>query len=307
MTLQQLEYIIALDMYGSFTDAAQSCGVTQSTLSLMVKRLEEELDTTIFLRDSHPIKPTETGRRIIDEARLVLYHAGQISELTRSEKELVSGKLRVGMISTVSPVLMPAFFRFFSQKYPDVRLQAYEMISDTIKEKLYRAEIDMGIMSAPLNDDNFLEVPLYHEKFFAYVSPKEQYSDDVIERDILTSKRIWIMGQGVQLYDSSMLKAGETFTYNRMYEGGRVFTLIKITNEIGGYTIVPELHIPLIKEDQKQCLRPIVNPEVSRKIILVIRRDYVHEHMMNAVIEAVKSVVPPHCYESIIKSDYVRL
>ena len=307
MTLQQLEYIIALDMYGSFTDAAQSCGVTQSTLSLMVKRLEEELDTTIFLRDSHPIKPTETGRRIIDEARLVLYHAGQISELTRSEKELVSGKLRVGMISTVSPVLMPAFFRFFSQKYPDVRLQAYEMISDTIKEKLYRAEIDMGIMSAPLNDDNFLEVPLYHEKFFAYVSPKEQYSDDVIERDILTSKRIWIMGQGVQLYDSSMLKAGETFTYNRMYEGGRVLTLIKITNEIGGYTIVPELHIPLIKEDQKQCLRPIVNPEVSRKIILVIRRDYVHEHMMNAVIEAVKSVVPPHCYESIIKSDYVRL
>lgn len=307
MTLQQLEYIIALDMYGSFTDAAQSCGVTQSTLSLMVKRLEEELDTTIFLRDSHPIKPTETGRRIIDEARLVLYHAGQISELTRSEKELVSGKLRVGMISTVSPVLMPAFFRFFSQKYPDVRLQAYEMISDTIKEKLYRAEIDMGIMSAPLNDDNFLEVPLYHEKFFAYVSPKEQYSDDVIERDILTSKRIWIMGQGVQLYDSSMLKAGETFTYNRMYEGGRVFTLIKITNEIGGYTIVPELHIPLIKEDQKQCLRHIVNPEVSRKIILVIRRDYVHEHMMNAVIEAVKSVVPPHCYESIIKSDYVRL
>ena len=307
MTLQQLEYIIALEMYGSFTEAAGTCGVTQSTLSLMVKRLEEELDTTIFLRDSHPVKPTETGRRIIDEARQVLYHVKQISELTRSEKELVSGKLRLGMISTVSPVLMPAFFKFFSDKYPDVRLQAYEMISATIKEKLHRAEIDMGIMSAPLDDDNFLEVPLYHERFYAYVSPKEDFSDDTIERGVLATKRIWIMREGVQLYDRSMLKPGETFTYDRMYEGGRVGTLIKIADEIGGYTIVPELHIPHIKEEQKRCLRPIVHPEGSRKIILVIRRDYVHEHMMNAVIEAVKSIVPPHCYESVIKSDFIRL
>lgn len=307
MTLQQLEYIIALDLYGSFTEAAESCGVTQSTLSLMVKRLEEELDTTLFLRDTHPVKPTESGRRVIDEARLVLYHVKQISEMTRSEKELMSGKLRLGMISTVSPVLMPAFFSFFSEKYPDVRLQAYEMISATIKEKLHRTEIDMGIMSAPLNDDKFLEVPLYHERFFAYVSPKEDFSDNEIERSTLATKRIWIMKEGVQQYDRSMLKPGESFNYDRMYEGGRVGTLIKIANDIGGYTIVPELHIPLIQEDQKHCLRPIVNPEALRKIILVIRRDYVHERMMNAVIEAVKSAVPPRFHESIIKSDYVRL
>lgn len=307
MTLQQLEYIIALDMYGSFTDAAESCGVTQSTLSLMVKRLEEELDTTLFLRDAHPVRPTETGRRVIEEARMVIYHSEQIAELTRTEKELVSGKLRLGMISTVSPVLMPVFFSFFSKRYPDVRLQAYEMISATIKEKLHRAEIDMGIMSVPLSDDSFLEVPLYHERFFAYASPKEDYSGDVIERDFLADKRIWIMRDGVQLYDRSMLKTGEPFNYDRMYEGGRVGTLIKIADEIGGYTIVPELHIPLIQESRRNSLRPIVNPEVSRKIILVIRRDYVHERMMNAVIEAVKSVVPPRFYENIIKSDYVRL
>ena len=110
----------------------------------------------------------------------------------------------------------------------------------------------MGIMSAPLNDDEFLEIPLYHEKYYAYVSPKENYKDDVITRDTLANKRLWIMKEGVQLYDRSMLKKGETFKYDRMYEGGRVGTLIKITNDIGGFTIVPELHIPLIMEIQKK-------------------------------------------------------
>ena len=307
MTLQQLEYVVALDMYGSFTEAAESCGVTQSTLSLMIKKLEEELDATLFVRDTHPVRPTETGRKIIDKARMVLYHAGQIPEFTRSEKELVSGRLRLAMISTVSPVLMPGLFKYFDDRYPDVKLQAFEMISATIKDKLHKAEIDMGIMSAPLNDDEFLEIPLYHEKYFAYVSPKENYKDDVITRDSLANKRLWVMKEGVQLYDRSMLKQGEVFKYDRMYEGGRVGTLIKITNDIGGFTIVPELHIPLILESQKKNLRPIINPEGSRKIILVIRRDYIHERMMNVIIKAIKTIIPPSLFENTIKPDYIRL
>ena len=141
MTLQQLEYVVALDMYGSFTEAAESCKVTQSTLSLMIKKLEEELDATLFVRDTHPVKPTEIGGKIIDKARMVLYHAGQISEFTRSEKELVSGRLRLAMISTVSPVLMPGLFKFFADRYPDVKLQAFEMISATIKDKLHRLRL----------------------------------------------------------------------------------------------------------------------------------------------------------------------
>ena len=307
MTLQQLEYVNALDKYGSFTSAAESCGVTQSTMSLMVKKLEEELDATLFVRNVHPLKPTETGKRVIEEARQILYHVGQIAELTRTEKQLVSGNLKVAMISTVAPVLMPGMFSYIAVKYPSVKLQAYEMITPTILEQLKKAQIDMGIMSAPLGNPEYLEIPLYHEKFYAYVSPKEDFTGDVIDRKTLAEKRIWIMRDGVQQYDRSMLQPGESFTYDRMYEGGRVGTLIQIANEIGGYTIVPELHIPLIKEELKGCLKPIVNPEASRTIILAIRRDYVHERMMNVIIESLKSIIPTGFLEGTIKTDYLRL
>ena len=307
MTLQQLEYVNALDKYGFFTSAAESCGVTQSTMSLMVKKLEEELDATLFVRNVHPLKTTETGKRVIEEARQILYHVGQIAELTRTEKQLVSGNLKVAMISTVAPVLMPGMFSYIAVKYPSVKLQAYEMITPTILEQLKKAQIDMGIMSAPLGNPDYLEIPLYHEKFYAYVSPKEDFTGDVMDRKTLADKRIWIMRDGVQQYDRSMLQPGESFTYDRMYEGGRVGTLIQIANEIGGYTIVPELHIPLIKDELKGCLKPIVNPEASRTIILVIRRDYVHERMMNVIIESLKSIIPTGFLESMIKTDYLRL
>ena len=103
MTLQQLRYIIAIDEYRHFGKAAEACGLTQSTLSLMVKKIEEELDVRIFDRESHPIAPTEIGRKIIDQAKIVIYHVNQIKEMTSSEKDLLSGRLKIALISTVSP------------------------------------------------------------------------------------------------------------------------------------------------------------------------------------------------------------
>ena len=173
MTLQQLEYIIAIENYGYFVEAAEACGVTQSTMSLMVKKLEEELDVRIFNRDTHPVSVTEIGRKVIDEAKLVVYHAKQLTELTRSEKELCSGDLNVAMITSVVPVLMAGMFKFMKLHYPDLRLQMEEMMTSTILAKLKKAEVDMGILTSPINDPDLLEIPLYHERFFAYVSPED--------------------------------------------------------------------------------------------------------------------------------------
>ena len=121
MTLQQLRYIIAIDQYRHFGKAAEACGLTQSTLSLMVKKMEEELDAQIFNRDAHPVAPTEIGRKVIDQARIVLYNVEQIAEMTRSEKETLSGPLKIALISTVSPVLVPGLFNYFRTQYPSDR------------------------------------------------------------------------------------------------------------------------------------------------------------------------------------------
>ena len=142
MTLQQLRYIIAINDYRHFGKAAEACGLTQSTLSLMVKKLEEELDVRIFDREAHPVKPTEIGRKIIDQAKVVVYHVNQIEEMTRSEMELLTGHVKIALISTVSPVLVPGMFKFFGSNYPNISLQTEETLTDTIKEKLRKADVD---------------------------------------------------------------------------------------------------------------------------------------------------------------------
>ncbi|MCQ2140647.1 MAG: LysR family transcriptional regulator [Bacteroidales bacterium] len=302
MTLQQLEYIEAVDEYGHFGKAAEACGVTQPTLSLMIKKLEDELDVIIFDRDSHPVVPTQMGRRIIDKAKVVLFNASQMVEMTKNEKQLCSGEVRIAMISTVSAVLVPGLFKFMCENYPSVQPLVQEMLSDSIVSKLKKAELDMGIMVSPVNDPDLLEIPLFHEKFLAYVSPTYPlYVKEALESTKLLNHPIWIMKDGLRQFDRSMLAPGERFSYDKMYEGGRAGTLIFIVNEIGGMTILPELHRNLILYSMQENLRPIVNPEVSRKISLVIRKDFVHERMLNIVIDAVKSIVPVQNQEEVIR------
>ena len=308
MTLQQLEYIIAIDNYGYFVEAAEACGVTQSTMSLMVKKLEEELDVRIFNRDTHPVSVTQIGRKLIDEAKLVVYHAKQLTELTRSEKELCCGNVNVAMITSVSPVMMAGMFKFMKLHYPDLRLQMEEMMTSSILDKLKKAEVDMGILTSPVNDPDLLEIPLYHERFVAYVSPEDaMMQQDSIEKDHVLDHPVWIMRDGVRLFDRSMLRPGEAFTYEKMYEGGRVGILIQIANENGGITIIPETHINFLTEPMRACLKPIVNPEPKRTICLAFRKDYIHEQIMNIVVKSIKTIIPFELWDETIKKEYLKL
>ena len=308
MTLQQLEYIIAIEDHGYFIEAAEACGVTQSTMSLMVKKLEEELDVRIFNRDTHPVSVTEIGRKVIDEARQVVYHSKQLVELTRSEKELSSGDLNIAMTTTVSPVLMAGMFKFMRLHYPTLRLRTEEMITSTILSKLKKAEIDMGILASSTNDPDLLEVPLYQERFYIYVSPNDtMMQEDCFEKDHVLDHPVWIMKDGVQLFERSMLRPGEVFTYEKMYEGGRVGVLIQIANENGGVTIIPETHIGFLSESMRKCLKPIVNPEPKRTICLAFRKDYIHERMMNIVVKTIKNIIPYEMWDDMIKTEYLKL
>ena len=308
MTLQQLEYIIAIEDHGYFVEAAEASGVTQSTMSLMVKKLEEELDVKIFNRETHPVSVTEIGRKVIDEARQVVYHSKQLVELTRSEKELSSGDLNIAMTTTVAPVLMAGMFKFTRLRYPKLRLRTEEMITSTILSKLKKAEADMGVLASSADDPDLLEVPLYHERFYAYVSPKDaMMKEESIEKNHVLDHPVWIMKDGVQLFDRSMLRPGEAFTYEKMYEGGRVGILIQIANENGGITIIPETHIRFLTESMQACLKPIVNPEPKRTICLAFRKDYIHERMMNIVVKTIKTIIPSEMWDETIRKDYLKL
>lgn len=307
MTLQQLRYIVAIDQYRHFGKAAEACGLTQSTLSLMVKKLEEELDTLLFDRDAHPVTPTEMGRKVIDQAKVTLYNVEQIVHLTQSEKASLSGPIRIALISTVAPVLIPGLFKYMGQNCPSLSLQAEEMLTQTIKDKLRKAEIDMGILAVPVQDPDLLEIPLYHENFFAYVSrDNPAYAQEAIQVRSLLGQSVWIIRGGLRQLNPSDLKDGQ-FTYEQFFEGGRVGILIQVVNDNGGITIVPQTHANLILYSQQDCLRPIVDPVPSRTLSLVIRKDYIHEAKVNAVVDAIKTIIPGGMLENSVRKGPIRL
>ena len=308
MNLQQLEYIVALDKYRHFQRAAESCGVSQPTLSALIQKLEEELDLTLFDRKSHPISTTDSGRAVIDQARVVLYHVAQLKEMTTKEKEMSTGTIRIGIIPTVAPYILPRLFKQMQQMFPQIELKAFELRTSVIIEQLRKAELDMAILATPLEQPDFLEIPLYYEKFAAYVSPSEKiYKKEEIAAQEMPTEHLWVLKEGHCMRNQVFNFCQTKSAYSTSYEAGSIDTLIKIVDENGGYTVIPELHLPLLHEAQQQHVRQLASPTPVREISLVIRQDYVRERLVNSVADAVKAIIPENMLDARLKKFAIKL
>ena len=308
MNLQQLEYIVALDKYRHFQRAAESCGVSQPTLSALIQKLEEELDLTLFDRKSHPISTTDSGRAVIDQARVVLYHVAQLKEMTTKEKEMNTGTIRIGIIPTVAPYILPRLFKQMQQMFPQIELKAFELRTSVIIEQLRKAELDMAILATPLEQPDFLEIPLYYEKFAAYVSPSEKiYKKEEIAAHEMPTEHLWVLKEGHCMRNQVFNFCQTKSAYSTSYEAGSIDTLIKIVDENGGYTVIPELHLPLLHEAQQQHVRRLASPTPVREISLVIRQDYVRERLVNSVADAVKAIIPENMLDARLKKFAIKL
>lgn len=294
MTLQQLEYIVAIDRYRHFAQAAQACGVTQSTLSALVHKLEEELDVVIFDRNAHPVIPTRAGEKVIAQAHVVLYNSQQLREMTLSERQRIEGDIRMAITPTIAPYILPKLFSFVTKNYPMVRVKAREFHREIVIEKLKKADIDMAIMSLAHNDADLLEIPLYHEKLVAYVSPRDPlYNLDEISSQELPANRLWALKHEICFQPQIPDFCNFENATNSTYESGCMPALVMIVDENGGFTVMPELHIPLLRDSMQRNIRPLVNPVPVRNVSLFVRKDYVREGLLNVIADGVKSIVPP--------------
>lgn len=293
MTLQQMEYIVAVDKYRHFAKAAESCGVSQSTLSALVQKLEYELEVTIFDRNSHPVKPTALGAEIISRAKTVLFNAAQVRELVSERKGESVGRVSLGIISTVAPYLLPGMFRYLSDNHPDIRLHVEETRVSALIGQLERGELDVALMATPLNNGELLEIPLYHERLMAYVSPESTFFNDVsLKTDSLPVESVWVLREGYCPERGVFPFCNRLNERSAIYEAGNVTTLVRIVDENGGYAIIPELHVPLLSDSQQSNVRELTDPEPMREISFVVHRNFVRERLLNILADAVRSVIP---------------
>ena len=295
MTLTQLEYIVALDTHRHFVLASEKCFVTQPTLSMQVQKLEEELGVKIFDRTKQPVMPTAMGERIIAQARLVLREAGRIHQLIDEEKDVMTGELRVGIIPTLAPYLLPPLFKRMREKYPQLNLIIRETITEEIVQELKQNRLDCGLVVTPLKDAAIKESVLFYEELFVYVSRKNALYD---KRYVLPSEidpdKLWLLEEGhcfrSQILNLCELRRSKDDHFR--YETGNIETLKRMVDKSDGLTILPELAVMEFNKNQLKLVKQIKEPRPAREVSLVTHRDHLKTKLIETLKAEVLQIVP---------------
>ena len=303
MNLQQLKYIVAVNRFRSFARAAEASNVTQPTLSAMIVKLEEELDLRIFERNNRSVTPTTAGEKIIRQAEKALLEVERIRAIVLEDKELIGGSFNLSVGPTIAPYILSKFIKHYREHYPSVALSIQELKANHMLDALLRGELDAGIAISGNERAGVFEIPLYTERFYVYLSESCWRKLPVFKPEHLEHESMWIMKDAQCLRESAFSFCKARTRGNRIYEAGTIDTLIRIVDENGGFTIIPEMHLPFLTESQRANVRSIEGDYLSqRRVSLYIKANYIRSRMLNTIADTLKSFMPKGMMsESIMK------
>jgi LysR family hydrogen peroxide-inducible transcriptional activator len=295
MTLVQYEYIVAVDDYRHFATAAEKCFVTQPTLSMQIQKLEDQLGILIFDRSKQPVVPTEVGAVIITQARLVLNEAGRIREIINDEKGILSGTLRIGILPTLSPYLLPLFIKDFIEKYPDLDVNVEEAVTEQIIGKLRKNQLDIGLFVTPSGVNGLHEQPIFNEEFVAYVGKEHALSKvETIDPFLLNVEDVWVLNEGHCFRNQvlNICQPSESSAMQFKFQSGSLEALKKIVDRHGGITLLPELATIDMSELEQENLRWFKEPKPVREVSLVTHRSFLKRKMTEALFNEIMVSIP---------------
>lgn len=294
MTLVQLEYVLAVAEYQNFTLAADKSFVTQPTLSMQIQKLEKELDIEIFDRSSHPIKLTQIGEKVVEQAKAILKESNKMTQLVYEEKGLMEGEFVIGVIPTILPTLVPLFYRNFKEKHPKTNLIIKELQTNEIIEGLNDGSIDFGLVVTPLHIDQIIEKNLYYEPMVAYIPPSHPlHSKKKISPEDLNIEDILLLKEGhcfrnnvVNLCEAARLKSQRI-----KLDSGSLDTLVKLANEGYGFTLLPAMHAEDLPNEQKKNIRQFEDPIPIREVSLIFHQSNLRKSFEESLISSIQSVM----------------
>ena len=295
MTLQQLEYIVAVYRTRHFVKAAEACGVTQPTLSAMIQKLEAELDVKLFERSSQQVMPTAIGKVVVEQAWKVLNRARKIKDIVAEEKKALTGTFRLGILPTIAPYLLPRFFPRLMRENSSLEIRVVEMKTSDIRRAIDRGEIDAAVMVDTGDLDDYALTTLFYEQFLAYVSPSDQLSaKKSIKTSDLSNELLWLLDEGHcfrdQLVKYCQLKAAKTS--QSAYSLGSIETFMRIVENGQGMTFIPELATMQLTPTQKELVRPFAIPIPTREVVMATSKAFVRQSLLNMIVGQIRKSVP---------------
>lgn len=295
MTLQQMEYIVAVYRLRHFAKAAEQCGVTQPTLSAMLQKLEKELGTKIFERSSQQVTPTAIGKLIVEQAREVLTRANRIKDIVEEQRHSLSGTFRIGILPTIAPYLLPRFFTKMEKENPSTDFQILEMKTAEITKAMQHGEINAAIAVRLDELDTFNQTTLFYEQFIAYVAKNDAlFANKNIKTSDLSNEFLWLLDEGHcfrdQLVKFCNLKSATES--KSKYSLGSIETFMRMVESGQGVTFIPELALSQLSASQSELVRPFALPIPVREVVLLTPKDFVRQSIAEVIVKSVKENVP---------------
>lgn len=295
MTITQLSYVLAVAEHQNFTKAAEKCFVTQPTLSMQIQKLEDQLDILIFDRSKKPIELTEVGKKIVSQAKNIVNESHRIQDIVDQQKGFIGGEFKLGIIPTVMPTLLPMFLKNFIKKYPKVKLKIEELTTDEIITRINDGHLDAAIAATPLENDTIKERVLYFEPFMAYIPQNHRLnSKKTISTDDLDIEDMLLLEDGHCFRDGVINLCRAFKDQNDEYfqlESGSIETLIKLSNEGLGMTLLPFLHTLDINEKTRINLKPFDAPSPAREVSIIYHKSELKMQIIEALQEVISGII----------------
>ncbi|WP_295834131.1 LysR substrate-binding domain-containing protein [uncultured Winogradskyella sp.] len=295
MTITQLKYTLAIAEHKNFTKAAESCFVTQPTLSTQIQKLEDELHVIIFDRGKKPIELTDVGRKIVFQARNIVNEAERIQDIVDQQKGFIGGEFRLGIIPTIMPTLLPMFLKNFIKKYPKVKLKIEELTTEEVLARINDGHLDAAIAATPLENETIKERVLYYEPFVAYIPENHRLKNKkTIEISDLDIEDMLLLEDG-HCFRDGVLNLCKTFKDQAeegfQLESGSIETLIKLSNEGLGMTLLPYLHTVDFREKLNHNLRHFTEPSPAREVSIIYHKSELKMQIIDAMHNVISGII----------------
>ncbi|WP_395783800.1 LysR family transcriptional regulator [Aquirufa sp.] len=296
MNIQQLEYILAVDQFKSFSKAADYCHVTQATLSAMVKKLEEQLDIVIFDRKANPIATTENGREVLVQAQQVVAHANALLSSSKAINQKIEGKVKLGIIPTIASSVLPLIMKPLVEKYPLLHLEIHEVTTNQMIKDLREGKLDVGILSTPIASTDLETQRLYVEdlRLYGYLTTGEKQ----LSKTDLSQQRIFLLQEGHCLRDQIIqlcdLKKHKSLPANLSVESNTFDTLLNLVDTFQGVTLLPSLYVRQLSEGRKRQLLEISDGTLRREVSICYYRPYAKWNIIRRLQAEITELVQVH-------------
>lgn len=295
MTITQLKYVLAVAKYQNFTTASEHCFVTQPTLSMQIHKLEESLDIQIFNRNKKPIELTDVGKKIVAQAKIIVNESNRISDIVDQEKGYIGGEFRIGIIPTIMPSLLPLFLKNFNKKYPKVELVINELTTAEIIQKLKDGYLDAAIAATPLKDEAIIESPIYYEPFIGLVNKNHRlFNEKNLDPQDLSLDDLLLLEDG-HCFKESVLNICSSLSPNTKkkfaLQSGSFNTLVKLTKEGMGMTLLPYLHTLDLNNEDKTLIREFKKPYPAREVSMIYHKSELKLQLIHALKDEISGVI----------------